>query len=446
MREDGQAEDILRHVEDNQIAFINLQFIDILGTVKTVTVPAEELSEVIEHGMWFDGSSIEGFARVAESDMYLVPDLATYRLVPWDQQAGLGSARLICHVYTPHGKPFAGDPRYVLAKMLHQATELGFTYMVGPELEFFLFKRDDAGQVIPEPHDSASYFDISTDQATHVRRKMVKALQAIGVEVEASHHEVAAGQHEIDLSYSDAMRAADNTVTCRLTLKAIAQQHRLYASFMPKPIAGVNGNGMHIHQNLADIVTGVNLFYDPHDSYGLSKLARQFIAGLLDHAPGMTAVLAPLVNSYKRLVPGYEAPVYLSWGHTNRSALVRVPRTSVGRPTAMRVEMRCPDPSCNPYLAFAVMLAAGLDGIKRQLPLAEAAEEDLFHVDPRALGLEALPGSLGEALEALQQDEVVQSALGAHVYERFLDAKQQEWNGYRAYVSQWEVDRYLPIF
>jgi glutamine synthetase len=264
--------------------------------------------------------------------------------------------------------------------------------------------------------------------------------------VDASHHEVAAGQHEIDLSYSDALRAADNTVTCRLTIKAIAQKHQLFASFMPKPIANVNGNGMHVHQNLNDLATGKNLFYDSQDPYGLSKVARHFIAGLLTHAPAMIAVLAPLVNSYKRLVPGYEAPVYLSWGHTNRSALVRVPRASINRPYATRVELRCPDPSCNPYLAFAVMLAAGLDGIKRQLPLGEAAEEDLFHVDPRALGLEALPGSLGEALVALQKDEVIQAALGAHVYERFLDAKLQEWNNYRCYVSQWEINHYLAIF
>jgi glutamine synthetase len=447
---------VLRQVAEQQIAFVNLQFIDILGTVKTVSIPVEELEDAIEHGIWFDGSSIEGFARVAESDMYLVPDLSTYMPIPWDQQEGMATARVICHVYTTHGKPFAGDPRHILVKMLGQAAELGFTYEVGPELEFFLFKYDAQGRIAfardigngatPLPHDNASYFDISTDQATSVRRQMVKALQAFGVEVASSHHEVAAGQHEVDLDYSEAMRAADNTVTSRMTIKAIAQNHGLYASFMPKPIAGVNGNGMHIHQNLSDIATGKNIFHDPHDPYNLSKTGRQFIAGLLAHAPGMTAVLAPLVNSYKRLVPGYEAPVYLSWGHTNRSALVRVPRTSIGRMHTARVEMRCPDPSCNPYLAFAVMLAAGLDGIKRELPLGEAAEEDLFHVDPRALGLEALPGSLGAALEALQADEVVQAALGPHVYERFLDAKTQEWESYRSFVSKWEVDRYLSIY
>jgi glutamine synthetase len=356
------------------------------------------------------------------------------------------TARVFCHVYTTHGKPFAGDPRHVLAKMLNQAAELGYSYKIGPELEFFLFKYDVQGRIKPLPHDDAGYFDVSTDQATSVRRQMVKALHAMDVRVGSSHHEVAPGQHEIDLDYSEALTAADNTVTCRLALKATAQLNGLYASFMPKPVASLNGNGMHVHQHLDDIATGQNVFYDPHDPYGLSRIARHFIAGLLAHAPGMTAVLAPLVNSYKRLVPGFEAPVYLSWGHTNRSALVRVPRTSNGQGQTTRVELRCPDPSCNPYLAFAVILAAGLDGIKRELPLGEAAEEDLFHVDPRALGLEALPGSLGEALDALQADEVIQTALGPHVYERFLDAKLQEWNSYRSYVSQWEVERYLSIF
>ncbi len=443
---DTSRTEILRRAEDEQIAFVNLQFTDILGMVKNVTIPVEELEAAIDHGVWFDGSSIEGFARIVESDMYLVPDLATYARMPWDQGPGTATARLICDVYTPDGKPFAGDPRHVLATVVRRAADMGYTYKVGPELEFFLFKYADDGRVMPIPHDSAGYFDVSTDQAIHIRRQMVKALQGFGIEVEASHHEVAVGQHEIDLRYSDALRAADHTVTCRVTLKAVAQLNGLYATFMPKPIAGINGNGMHVHQNLINLTTGQNAFYDANDPYGLSTLARQFIAGLLAHARGMIAVLAPLVNSYKRLVPGFEAPIYLSWGRTNRSALVRVPRTSLGREQTTRVELRCPDPACNPYLAFAVMLAAGLDGIKRRLPLGQAAEEDLFHVDPRARGLETLPLSLGDALEALRRDEVIQAALGAHIYERFIDAKQQEWNEYRSHVSQWEVDRYLPIF
>ncbi len=438
--------EVLKQVAEQNISFVNMQFTDILGTLKNVTVPIERLEETLTHGVWFDGSSIEGFARTVESDMYLVPDLTTYARVPWDQGEGLATARLICDVYTPDGRPFAGDPRNILRNMLQKADDIGYTYIVGPELEFFLFKTPLDGNLAPIPHDNAGYFDVSTDMATHIRRQMVNALRVLGIEVEATHHEVALGQHELDLRYTDALRAADNAVTVRVALKAIAQMKGLYATFMPKPIAGVNGNGMHVHQNLIDLKTGRNAFYDPADPYGLSSIARFFIAGLLAHAPGMIAILAPLVNSYKRLVPGYEAPVYLSWGRTNRSALVRVPRISNGREETTRIELRCPDPAGNPYLAFAVMLAAGLDGIQRQLNLREAAEEDLFHVDPRAQGLETLPSSLGAALDALRNDEVIQEALGPHIYERFLNAKQQEWESYRAYVSQWEIDRYLSMF
>lgn len=443
---DSVRKDLLRRVADDQIAFINMQFTDILGVVKTVTIPVEELEAALEHGVWFDGSSIEGFARIVESDMYLMPDLTTYAHIPWDAEPGMATARLICNIYTPDGKPFAGDPRHILTQMLKQAAALGYGYQVGPELEFFLFRTRTDGGMNPLPHDNAGYFDVSTDQATHIRRQMVRALHGMGIAVEASHHEVAMGQHEIDLRYSDALRAADNTVGCRVALKAVAQLNGLYASFMPKPVVGMNGSGMHVHQNLTDLTSGRNLFYDPSDPYGLSSLARAFTAGLLAHAKGMSAILAPLVNSYKRLVPGFEAPVYLSWGRTNRSALVRVPRVSVGLATNTRVELRCPDPACNPYLGFAVMLAAGLDGIRNHLPLSEAAEEDLFQVDPRTRGLEALPRSLGEALDLLRRDQVIQAALGPHVYERFLIAKEQEWEEYRTYVTQWELDRYLSIF
>lgn len=443
---DEPRQALLRRAEEQRVAFVNLQFTDILGMVKTITTPVEELADALDHGVWFDGSSIEGFARIVESDMYLVPDPSSWALVPWDQHEGLATARLICTIFTPDGKPFAGDPRHSLANVTKQAADMGYTFNVAPELEFFLFRPDAEGRAAAVPHDSAGYFDVSTDQATLIRRQMVRALQGLGIVVEASHHEVAAGQHEIDLRVAEAVRAADNTVTARTALKAIAQMNGLYATFMPKPLAGVNGSGMHVHQSLVDIVTGQNAFADPSDPYGLSEVARQFIAGLLAHARGMCAVLAPLVNSYKRLVPGFEAPIYISWGRTNRSALVRVPRITVGRHQATRIELRCPDPSCNPYLAYAVMLAAGLDGIRRRLSLREAAEEDLFHVDPRARGLATLPLSLGTALEALREDEVIQQALGPHVYERFVDAKQQEWEEYRSYVSEWEVQRYLPIF
>lgn len=440
------AQEVEDLAKEQQVEFISLQFTDIVGMVKNVTIPVEQLPDCIANGVWFDGSSIEGFARIAESDMFLIPDLQTYALIPWDSGAGMTTARLICDVYTPDGRPFPGDPRHVLRKVLAQAEELGLDYNTGPELEFFLFRPGPDGRPLPVPHDDAGYFDVPTDMASGVRRQMVKALQAFGISVEASHHEVAPGQHEIDFRYGNALRTADNTVTFRMTLKAIAQRNGLYASFMPKPITGINGSGMHVHQSFFSREDGRNLFHDADDAYGLSELARQFIAGLLAHARGMTAVLAPLVNSYKRLVPGYEAPVYVSWGRTNRSALVRVPRITKGRKHATRVELRCPDPACNPYLAFAVMLSAGLDGIRRGLPLGEPAEEDLYHVDPHQRNLETIPESLGEALVALAQDEVIREALGPHVFERFVEAKTQEWHEYQRYVTQWELDRYLPLY
>lgn len=439
-------EQILDLVKEQNVQFINLQFTDIVGIIKNVTIPINQLEDALDHGVWFDGSSIEGFARIAESDMYLQPDLDTYALIPWESEGDIVTARFICDVYTPNGDPFPGDPRRVLKNVLQEARDMGFEFNTGPELEFFLFKPGPDGRPQPVPHDDAGYFDVSTDYATHIRRQMVKALQGFGIVVEASHHEVAIGQHEIDFRYGDALRTADSAVTFRTTLKAVAQKNNLYATFMPKPIAGINGSGMHVHQSLADVKTGKNLFYGADDERGLSQLALNYIAGLLEHARGMCAVLAPLVNSYKRLVPGYEAPVYISWGQTNRSALVRVPRITRGRTQATRIELRCPDPSANPYLAFAVMLKAGLDGIKRGLTPPPAAEEDLYHIDPRSRALETLPGSLGEALEELQRDEVVQAALGPHIYERFLEAKQQEWDEYRLYVSQWELERYLPIY
>ncbi|HJZ46036.1 MAG TPA: type I glutamate--ammonia ligase [Roseiflexaceae bacterium] len=439
-------DDILAVVKDQQVEFISLQFTDIIGMVKNVTIPVAQLPDCLDHGVWFDGSSIEGFARIAESDMFLVPDLETFAIVPWDQGAGFTTARMICDVFTPDGKPFAGDPRFVLKNALEDCARLGLIYNVGPELEFFLFKTDTVGQPAPDPNDAAGYFDVSTDMASHIRRHMVRALESFGIEVEALHHEVAVGQHEIDFKYGPALRTADQAVTFRMALKAVAQQHGLYATFMPKPLTGINGSGMHVHQSFSDAATGRNMFYDADDPYGLSPMARQFIAGLLSHAKGMIAILAPLVNSYKRLVPGYEAPVYLSWGRTNRSALVRVPRISARRAQATRVELRCPDPACNPYLAFAVMLRAGLDGIKRKMPLPQAAEEDLYHVDPRARQLETLPGSLCDALAELQRDEVIVDALGPHVLERFVEAKTQEWESYQLAVSQWELERYLPIY
>ena len=441
------VESILRRVTEAGVRFVNLQFTDVVGMVKSVTIPASKLSDTIEHGKWFDGSSIEGFARIAESDMYLVPDLDTFTLIPWEKESDL-TARLICWVYNPSGELFPGDPRAVLWRTLEDARKLGFVYNTGPELEFFLFRTDANGKPAVLPHDQGGYFDNSTDLANQVRKEMMNVLEEMSIRVETSHHEVSAGQHEIDFEYDDALRSADNAVTFKYTLKAIAERHGLHATFMPKPIFGSNGSGMHVHQSLFRL-DGTNAFHDPNDDYGLSDLARHFIAGQLAHARGMSAVLAPLVNSYKRLVPGFEAPVHISWARVNRSSLIRVPRISAGKPSATRIELRCPDPSCNPYLAFSVMLQAGLDGIRRRLPLPEPVEENLYAFEEgdlakRQIGM--LPGSLGEALEDLRRDETVQDALGAHVYERFLEAKTMEWDEYRMYVSPWEIDRYLEEY
>lgn len=439
------VERVTELIESAKVEFINLQFTDIVGVAKSIGIPVRMWAEVLDHGLWFDGSSVQGFARIAESDMQLHPDLDTFCLIPWDTD--VPTARVICDVYLPGGEPFSGDPRNVLKRALAEATELGYEYYTGPELEFFLFKPNGDGSLLPLiPHDHAGYFDVSTDMAHSVRRQMVASLEALGITVEALHHEVAVGQHEIDFKYDKALRTADNAVTLRIALKAVAQRNGLHASFMPKPISGINGNGMHTHQSLWK--NGVNVFADASDEYGLSQVAKQFIAGQLAHARGMSALIAPLVNSYKRLVPGYEAPVYLSWARTNRSALIRIPKVSPGRvATASRIELRCPDPSANPYLAFAGMLAAGLDGIKSNLPVPEANEEDLYHLDDKAMsGLTAMPGSLGEAIEEFKKDKLFRGVLGEHLFEQYVEAKTQEWDEYRISVSTWELERYLPIY
>jgi glutamine synthetase len=444
--------------KENNIRFVQLQFTDIIGSVKSVTIPLHQLAGSVEHGTWFDGSSVEGFTRIAESDQYLKPDMDTFAEIPWQpghgsQGAGpmgsRGTARVICDVYTPNGDPFLGDPRYILKRQLERARALGYVWNAGPELEFFLFRRED-GALKALPHDSAGYFDFSTDLAQEVRQDMVNALEAFGIRVEAAHHEVAPGQHEIDFEYADGLRTADNAVTFKFTLKAIAQLHGLYATFMPKPIFGINGSGMHTHQSLYDISAERNAFADPDGKYGLSDLAQSYAAGVLAHARGMSAVLAPLVNSYKRLVPGYEAPTYLTWGRTNRSALIRVPKVSPGRSIeATRLEVRCPDPASNTYLAFAAMLAAGLDGIEKGMELADPVEESLYEMTPeriRERGIKELPGTLGEAIDELEQDDVIREALGEHVFSRFVEAKRREWDEYRMQVSSWEVERYLEAF
>jgi glutamine synthetase len=441
----------IRDAEVRGIRFVQLQFTDIIGHVKAVTIPIHQLAGSVEHGTWFDGSSIEGFTRIAESDQYLVPDMATFAEIPWQPGDGpRGTARVICDVFTPRGEPFVGDPRHVLRRQVDRARSLGYVVNMGPELEFFLFRRDEAGRVAPLPHDLAGYFDFSTDLAQEVRQDMVDALEAFGIRVEAAHHEVAAGQHEIDFEYADALQTADNAITFKFALKAIAQQHGLYATFMPKPIQGINGSGMHTHQSLWSIEDQRNAFADPGAPYGLSDVAKAYMAGILSHARGMSAVLAPLVNSYKRLVPGYEAPTYITWGRTNRSALIRVPMISPGKSIeGTRAEVRCPDPSSNTYLAFAAMIAAGLDGVEQGMALSEPVEESLFEMDRATIAAKSireLPGTLGEALDELERDTVIRDALGDHVYGHFVEAKRAEWDGYRTQVSAWELDRYLDQF
>lgn len=441
----GSAGDLLARVKQEQIQFIDLQFTDVVGVVKNITIPAHELAAALDYGIWFDGSAIEGFARVAESDMHLRPAVSTFAVLPWlhGQEA---TARLICDVYTPDGQPFAGDPRAVLKRAVEQATDMGLSYRTGPEIEFFLLKpHSDGGLIPPVPHDKASYFDAPSDMAAGLRRQMATALETFGIQVEAMHHEAATGQHEIDFRHSDALTTADNAVSFRVALKVIAHLNGLYCTFLPKPIRGISGSGMHVHQSMVYMASGQNAFADPGDPHGLSKIAKHFIAGQLAHARGMCAVLAPLVNSYKRLVAGYEAPVYVSWARINRSALVRVPRASTIEST--RLELRCPDPSCNPYLAFAVMLAAGLDGIRRELPVPEATEENLYLLDvQRQAALDLLPTSLNQALNALEQDEVICDALGAHIRDRFVAAKRLEWQDYHLEITPWELSKYLPIY
>ncbi|MBN1921321.1 MAG: glutamine synthetase [Anaerolineae bacterium] len=437
--------ELLTRVKEGNIKFVSLQFTDILGNVKSVTLPVDQLPRALEEGIWFDGSSIEGFARIYESDRVLIPDPTTYRVLPWSAPERR-RARLFCDVYGPDGTPSPSDPRQVLKRVLARAADMGYTFNTGPEIEFFIFERTNSERPHPVPYDVVGYFDFSPrDKAQQVRSEIVLALKALGIEVEMSHHEVATGQHEIDFRYSDALSSADNAITFKYTVRAIAASEDLYASFMPKPIFGINGSGMHTHQSLADR-SGRNLFYDPNGPQHLSKLAHAFVAGQLQHARALSAILAPTVNSYKRLTPGYEAPVYIGWAHLNRSALIRVPSVHNGNGAAVRLELRCPDPSANPYLAFAAMLAAGLDGIEKGLTPPEMVNEDLYHFDETELkrrNIRTLPGTLAEALDELEKDEVILNTLGAPIVETFLRAKRAEWEEYRIQVTPWELERYL---
>lgn len=440
------AKKVLEKAKEDGVKFVQLQFTDIHGTIKSVTIPIHKLGESLEKGTWFDGSSIEGFTRIAESDMFLKPDPATYAVIPWEMD-DKKAARFICDVYMPDGKPFEGDPRHILKRAIKEAEDMGFRYMVGPELEFFLFKPDANGKAAPIPQDSAAYFDYSPrDLADNVRSEIVNALEALGLEVEMSHHEVAPGQQEIDFKYGDALTQADRAITFKYAAKSIAFKHGLFASFMPKPIFGENGSGMHVHQSLFDIKTNKNVFFAADDPYKLSKTAKSFVAGQLKHIKEVSAVTAPTVNSYKRLVPGYEAPVYICWAQINRSALIRIPRYSPGREQATRAELRCPDPSCNPYLAFAVMLKAGLQGIKENLEPPKPVEEDVYEFDKLKLELykiETLPASLGEALAALRTSKLAKEALGPHTFKVYLAAKEAEYDEFRLQVTEWEIEKYF---
>lgn len=439
---------ILDFTKEFNVEFVNMQFTDLLGIPKAVTIPIHKLEDAIDKNVWFDGSSIEGFTRIHESDMYLQPDLATFAILPWTADTPRTTARIICDVFMPDGTPFTGDPRYILKRQLKKAEEMGYTFNTGPELEFFLFKKEN-GKLLPLPHDQAGYFDQTTDLASDIRADMSVSLDAMGIEVEALHHEVAIGQHEIGFRYGNALSTADNAVTFKMVLKAIANSYGLHATFMPKPIFGINGTGMHVHQSLFCKETGDTAFYDDNDKYHLSMTAKHFIAGQLHHVRAMNAILNPLVNSYKRLVVGYEAPVYISWAHTNRSALIRVPRFTKGQRKAARIELRCPDPASNPYLAFAVMIAAGIAGIKGKMIPPDPVEEDIYLFDEAELSkrkMATVSENLYVALQEMKKSELMRDVLGQHAFEKFYETKIKEWDEYRLRVSDWEIEKYLEVY
>ncbi len=439
-------EDIIRIVEEEDVEFIRLQFTDMFGMLKNVALTASQLERALDNQCMFDGSAIDGFVRIEESDMYLYPDYNTFEIFPWRPQQGK-VARLICDVYRPNGEPFEGDPRYVLKKVLKEAERMGYTFHVGPECEFFLFDTDESGRPSTDTREMAGYFDVGpVDMAENVRRDIVLNLEEMGFAVEASHHELAPAQHEIDLEYMDGLTAADNIMTFKMAVKTIAKRHGLHATFMPKPKAGINGSGMHINMSLAD-QSGHNVFIDETDGLGLSRIAYQFMAGILAHMKEITMLTNPLVNSYKRLVPGYDAPVYVTWSAAaNRSALIRIPCT---RGSNTRIELRCPDSAVNPYLALAACLSAGLDGIKQEMEPPKSVDANIFAMTEEqmdALGIEQLPETLGEALEAFEHSSFVRKVLGEHVYTKYLAAKSAEWKKFRAEVTDWEVEEYLYKF
>jgi glutamine synthetase len=435
---------ILERTERDKVKFMRLQFTDILGTIKNVEIPDRQFEEALDGKIMFDGSSIEGFVRIEESDMYLRPDLSTFCVFPWTAATGESIARMICDIYTPDNEPFAGCPRTTLKKVIAQAAAMGYAMKAGPEAEFFLFQTKN-GEPTTESHDAASYFDLSpVDQGEDVRREIVLALEAMGFHVDAAHHEVAPGQHEIDFRYDDVLTTADNISTFRFVVKNVAIRNGLHATFMPKPIYGINGSGMHTHMSL--FAGNANIFFDAAAPMQLSDACLHYIGGVLRHAKGFCAITNPLVNSYKRLVPGYEAPTNIAWSEKNRSPLVRVP---AARGAGTRIELRMPDPSCNPYLALAVMLRAGLDGIAKGIDPGPPVNKNIFamsHRERRHLRIDELPANLSDALDELEKDDLVRETLGEHLFEHFVAAKREEWLDYIKHVSPWEVERYLAVY
>jgi len=441
-----EVKKVLEQVEKDDIKFITLQFTDLLGVIKEVIIPVEQLEGAARDGVWFDGSSIEGFARIQESDLFLKPDMATYAVVPWLTENGK-TARLICDIYRPDGKPFAGDPRFILKQAVKEAAKEGFEFNLGPEPEFYLFRTNSENRT--SPMDYGGYFDLSSHEGYKVIKQIVAALENFGINVEASHHEVGLGQYEIDFHYGPCIDIADKVLTLKYCAKKIAQMHNLHATFMPKPVMGKPGSGMHVHQSLFDTKAKTNAFYDKDHKYNLSKVAYSFIASQIKHIKAMCAILCPTVNSYKRLVSGFEAPVYVTWAAMNRSALLRVPKWFKAKQEAARIELRNPDPACNPYLAFAVMLKAGLDGIKNNLTPPEPVEENIYQLDDESLvqkNIDTLPTSLWEALDELKKDKLLQETLGEHLFERYIDVKTKEWDEFKKQVTTWEIDTYLDTF
>ncbi|MBU0944530.1 MAG: type I glutamate--ammonia ligase [Proteobacteria bacterium] len=439
-------DDIMRIIEEENIHFFRLQFVDIFGFMKNVAIPKSQIEKALDGQMMFDGSSIDGFVRINESDMYLKPDYNTFCILPWRNRDGVAAARIICDVAKSDGSPFSGCPRNNLKRVLAEAKELGYTMNVGTEAEFFLFEKDEDGNATVITNDVAGYFSLDPeDTGNDCRREIIETLEEMGFEIEASHHEVAEGQHEVNFKYADALTAADNTITFKWVVKSVAARYGLYATFMPKPIFGINGSGMHTNQSLFNL-DGTNAFFDAKGPLQLSEVAHQYIAGILKNARGFAAVTNPLVNSYKRLVPGYEAPVYAAWSASNRSALVRIPAS---RGLGTRTEVRCPDPTCNPYLAMAMMLNAGLDGVRNKMTPPPSVDRDIFKMSAKEMddvGIKVMPGSLKEAVEELKANSIAKDTLGAHIFEKYIEAKEAEWDSYRTAVTDWELNEYLDVY